>query len=251
MDKKYIRIAVVLGILMVAGIASYLLIPTQPEVVAPEIPAITPEEVQPEIPEAEPVASPGEELHLDGVILRNSGDTNPFFGTPWIYVGCTGYVGEPIVAVDAEILAIVDTLKEAGLKPGQNILYTGEEKQPSGPPVKLLIQWNDGSNTKTLDMSQIIFDKTTGKPLSAIDEPFVFLGSYVVRGELESERTGCIACTVNCPNSLFSTNKANSGYHMERSRYYIPEGILPQVGTKVTVIIRWGSELDSGKNGDK
>ena len=232
MEKRFVRRAMVLGILIGAGIAAYFLIPTQPEVVAPEI-------TEPPVVTEEEPAVVTEELRLEGVVIRDSGDSNPFFGTPWIYVSCTGYVGEPIVAVDAEILDIVNTLIQAGLEPGRNILYRGEEKAPKGTPVKLFIEWTEGGKKRRVDMSQIIFDKTTGKALAEIDNPFVFLGSYVVRGQLESESSGCIACTVNCPNSLFSANKADSGYYMERSRYYIPEGMLPEAGTKVTVIIKW------------
>lgn len=230
MGKRYIRRAMVLGILIVAAIASYFLIPTQPEVVAPEItePPVVIEE------------TPSEEMRLEGVILRDSGDSNPFLGTPWISVGCFGYVGTPIVAADVDILGIFETLEKAGLKPGQNILYTGEERTPKGTPVTIFIEWAEGGKTMMVDLSQIICDKTTGKPLSTIDEPFVFLGSYWTAADnLDSEGSGCVGCTVNCPRTLFAANKADSGYYMERSRYYIPEGILPPVGTKVTVIIKW------------
>jgi hypothetical protein len=256
MEKRAIRIAVVLSILVMAGIAAYLLLPSQPEEVAPKVPtpmvkptetpAVKPEETPIVKPEETPAARlegtqiPAHELSFEGIIVRSSGDTNPFFGTPWISVGCFGYVGEPIITVDVEILDIFDSLREAGLEAGQNILYTGQEETPQGSSVKLFIEWTEAGKIMSLDISQIIFDKKTGEPLGAIGKSFVFLGSYYSGGELQSESTGCIACTVNCPRTLFAKNKADSGYYMERSRYYIPEGILPEVGTKVTVIIAWG-----------
>lgn len=90
-----------------------------------------------------------------------------------------------------------------------------------------------------MDASQIIFDRKTGKSLQELDEPFVFLGSHICCGDLEGAETGCIGCTVNCPKALFTSYKDNSGYLLERSRYYIPEGILPEPGTKVNAIITW------------
>jgi len=186
-------------------------------------------------------------VSFEGVIARSSGDTNPFIGTPWISVNCEGYVGKPIIIADIDILALFETLKKAGLEPGQNIEYRGQEKFPAGSPVRILIEWSEKGESRIVDLSKVIVDKKTGKPLSTIKNPFVFLGSAPSPSgpvTLKAESVGCIACTVNCDYALFTANKDNSGYVGEygtASRYYIPEGKLPETGTRVRVIISWES----------
>jgi hypothetical protein len=232
-----------LGILIVAVITTSSLVPTGqeaaalPSVVKPQTENV-PNIVEPQT-EAPSQQQPNE-LRLIGVIMRSSGDTNPFLGTPWIFVSCFGYVGEPVIAIQIEDhLEIYDYLRETGLKCGQNIVYTGQKEKPAGSLVKILVEWDEEDRTVSIDSAKLIVDRTTGKTLAELDEPWIFLGSYVTAGELDSEDTGCIACTVNCPMALFATNKDNSGYDLERSRYYIPEGMLPDPGTEVTVIITW------------
>jgi hypothetical protein len=239
-----VRTTLALSILIVAAIATSSLAPTSQEVGSCGCDSITPTISPPAVevePQTEMQSQPQvNELRLRGVIARSSGDTNPFIGTTWMSVSCFGYVGEPIIAIQIENhIEIYDYLREAGLKCGQNIVYTGQEEKPVGPLVKIFVEWDKQGRTVCIDSTNLIFDRNTGKALAELDEPWVFLGSYICCGALDSEDTGCIACTVNCPMALFATNKDNSGYHLERSRYYIPEGMLPDPGTEVTVILTW------------
>jgi hypothetical protein len=241
--KRPVRSILALSILIVAAIATSSLAPTSQEVTSPT-PSVKPQtETLPTIvtPQTKtPSQEQFNELRLSGVILRSSGDTNPFLGTPWIYVSCFGYVGEPVIAIQIEDhIEIYDYLRETGLKCGQNIVYTGQEEKPAGSPIKMLVEWDKQGRTVCIDSAKLIVDRKTGKTLAELDESWIFLGSYITAGELDSEDTGCIACTVNCPMALFAANKDDSGYYRERSRYYIPEGILPEPGTEVTVIITW------------
>lgn len=232
LQRRPVRSMLALSILIVAVIATSSLAPTGQEV-APPPPIVKPQTETPSQPQTN-------ELRLRGVIIRSSGDTNPFIGTAWICVSCFGYVGEPVIATQIEDhLEIYDYLREAGLKCGQNIVYTGQKEKPAGSLVKILVEWDKEGRTVSIDSTKLIVDRKTGKTLAELDEPWVFLGSYVCAGKLDSEDAGCIACTVNCPKALFAANKDDSGYDLERSRYYIPEGILPDPGTEVTVIITW------------
>lgn len=131
--KRQSKVLLALSTMIVASIVTSNFLTTTPA--APPI-ALPPAEQLPEHPPSlQPQSNPElgkiNKLCLEGVIIRSSGDTNPFLGTPWISVSCFGYVGTPIIASDVDIYKIYNTIKAVGLDYGQNIIYTGQEEYPA------------------------------------------------------------------------------------------------------------------------
>lgn len=247
LNRRSVRVLVLLTILSVTLIAVNFPVTTPSTTDGSLIPTPEPSlNPSPQPPSPSPDSTPEQikELILDGVIIRSSGDTNPFVGTPWICVSCYGYVGTPIIAADLDPNKVYRTLRDGGVGSGQNIIFTGQEDFPKGSNIEIFIQWKEEDGTVRYDVCNIVFDKKSGLSLSELDEPLVFLGSHICCGNLEAADTGCIGCTVNCPKAIFVPYKDNSGYLQERSRYYIPEGILPEIGTKVEVIVTWPDSID-------
>ena len=104
-----------------------------------------------------------------------------------------------------------------------------------GDPVQIFVEWRQSGRTRRLayedffDEKIIVGDSQTVKPWTP---HFVFHGS----GVLNKKRTGCIACTHDCPGGIIGNNQYPlvKPSPMLRAQWRR----LPRPGTRVTVVIR-------------
>ena len=104
-----------------------------------------------------------------------------------------------------------------------------------GDPVQIFIEWKDGGRTRCLAYEDFFIEKTDVSGTATIKPwtpHFVFHGS----GVLNDVKTGCIACTHDCPGGIIGNNQ-----------YPLVDPVpmlkadwskLPEPGTRVTVVMR-------------
>ena len=104
-----------------------------------------------------------------------------------------------------------------------------------GDPVQIFVEWKDGRHTRRLAYEDFFLEKIvvgiseTVKPWTP---HFVFHGS----GILNDAKTGCIACTHDCPGGIIGNNQ----YPLIEPRPMLRADWrkLPKPGSRVVVVIR-------------
>lgn len=134
---------------------------------------------------------------------------------------------------------ILDALEALGAKPGDNLpMETWEErnnpksKAPdliiAGPTVDVLVRV-PGRN-EPIPLGQILEDRR-GKGLE------MRLGGN--RANIPKWKSGCIACLYSCPGSKLGNARATvRDYTRNPDRYHVRQGVLPEDGTEVTIVLR-------------
>jgi hypothetical protein len=134
---------------------------------------------------------------------------------------------------------LLDALEALGAKPGNNLpMETWEERNDpkskapdliiAGPTVDVLVRL-PGHNAP-ISLGQILEDKT-GKGLE------MRLGGN--RANIPKWKSGCIACLYSCPGSKLGNARATvRDYTRNPDRYHVRQGVLPEDGTKVTIVLR-------------
>lgn len=129
-----------------------------------------------------------------------------------------------------------DVAKHEGFRPDG-----GPEDYQQGDPVQIYVEWKSGGRVRRLAYEDFFMQKitvgrnTTVKPWTP---HFVFHGS----GALNSAKTGCVACTHDCPGGII----ANNQYPLVEPKPVLRADWkkLPAPGTRVTVVLR---PVPSGK----
>ena len=137
---------------------------------------------------------------------------------------------------DTEVL---DALERLGAKPG-NALGMGvweDRKDPSskapdqviqGPPVEILVRVPGRKAPLRLD--QVLQDPG-GK---GFDMRF---GGH--RANIPKWKSGCVVCLYSCPGSKIGNARYTvRDYEKETTRFRVRPGVLPEDGTRVTIIFR-------------
>lgn len=105
----------------------------------------------------------------------------------------------------------------------------------AGDPVLIFVEWKAGGRTRRLAYEDFFTQKIiTGESETIRPWPphFVFHGT----GVLQKRRTGCIACTHNCPGGIIGNNQLPLPGPIPILRANWQK--LPAPGTRVTVVIR-------------
>jgi hypothetical protein len=137
---------------------------------------------------------------------------------------------------DTEVL---DALERLGAKPG-NALGMGvweDRKDPSskapdqviqGPPVEILVRVPGRKEPLRLDQ---ILEDPGGK---GFDMRF---GGH--RANIPKWKSGCVVCLYSCPGSKIGNARYTvRDYEKETTRFRVRPGVLPEDGTRVTIVFR-------------
>lgn len=116
------------------------------------------------------------------------------------------------------------------------VAYQGSPEVPSGEPLLMTVQYNDagGRNfeiTPEKWIVRIIDDKK--KQINGID--WIYTGSMIVEGQFLAQADGSIAAIFHDPVSMID-NASEGGENDEI--WYVKEGVVPPVGTPVTISIK-------------
>jgi len=152
-----------------------------------------------------------------------------------------------VFLTDATVPAIHDALHKLGAR--SRVVYKQSDvashkgirpdNKPDdymqGDPVQIFVEWVHAGRTRRMAYEDFFLEKTTVSGTETIKPwtpHFVFHGS----GVLNNMKTGCIACTHDCPGGIIGNNQ-----------YPLVEPVpvlkadwtrLPAPGTRVTVVIR-------------
>lgn len=137
---------------------------------------------------------------------------------------------------DAQVL---DALERLGAKPGNALgMATWEERKDpkskapdkviQGPPVEILVRVPGRSAPLTL--SQILEDPG-GR---GFDMRF---GGH--RANIPKWKSGCVVCLYSCPGSKIGNARYTVRDYVEgTTRFRVKEGVLPEDGTRVGIVLR-------------
>ncbi len=105
-----------------------------------------------------------------------------------------------------------------------------------GDPVQIYIQWKDKNGTHCLAYEDFFIEKEIGPDNSIAYKPwtphFVMHGS----GAVNQKKTGCIACTHDCPGGIIGSNR-----YAIQTKIPVLKALwdrLPAPGTKIEVVFR-------------
>lgn len=123
-----------------------------------------------------------------------------------------------------------EAVKRKGLRP-DNV----PEDYMQGDPVQISVEWKDGAQTRRLAYEDFFDEKIVVGGVETIKPwtpHFVLHGS----GVLNNKKTGCIACTHDCPGGIIGNNQ----YPLIEPRPVLRANWtrLPKPGTEVTIILK-------------
>jgi len=126
-----------------------------------------------------------------------------------------------------------------GLEPGRGIHFDQEKQKwvpPSGPPLKLSVEFEKNGKTITLPAEQLMREIKTKEPMPEVT--WVFTGSRIVPGKrYAADATGYLVSVVNFELSPvdFPALESSSNDTLE---WETNKAVAPPAGTKVTLIFQ-------------
>jgi len=142
---------------------------------------------------------------------------------------------------------LLNALEALGAKPGNNLPMAAwderddpKSKAPdliiAGPTIDVFVRLP--GRGAPIPLGQILEDKE-GKGLE------MRLGGN--RANIPKWKSGCIACLYSCPGSKLGNARATvRDYTRNPDRYHVRPGVLPEDGTKVTIVLRLAGAKASG-----
>ena len=196
---------------------------------------------------ARPVPPPGPILRRGNAIefpatVHAAGFERRLLGMPGYHliVWKSGHAATAaLFEADVTDVQVLDALESMGAKPGNNLpMATWDDRNDpksndpdriiAGPPVDILVRLPGRPQPVPLD--QILEDKE-GKGFE------MRLGGH--RANIPKWHSGCIACLYSCPGSKVGNARATvRDYTKNPGRYRVRPGVLPEDGTKVTIVLR-------------
>ena len=131
-----------------------------------------------------------------------------------------------------------------GLQPGRGVHYDHDKKkwiEPSGPPLKMTVEFEKAGKLVTMPANETMRDIDTKKPMPEVT--WVFTGSKIMPDNFYgADKTGYLVSVVNFELSPIDfpalASNANETLEWELNR-----DVLPEKGTKITLIIEPATEV--------
>jgi hypothetical protein len=126
-----------------------------------------------------------------------------------------------------------------GLEPGKGVHYDEATKkwvEPSGPKLKLSVEFEKDGKLQQLGANELMRDIKTKKPMPA-EARWVFTGSRIMPDKTYgADKLGYLVSIVNFELSPIDTPKLASNKN-ETLEWQINPDVVPEAGTKVRLII--------------
>lgn len=138
-----------------------------------------------------------------------------------------------------------------GLEPGEPVRFseaTGKWIAPTGPPLRVSVEFNRGGETVNLPAAKLVRSIVKKEPMP--DRPFVFTGSRILdNNRYAADETGYIVSIVNFDLAPIDVSQVASNAN-ETLEWEINPDVAPEQGTKVTMLIEPVKELrDDAESG--
>jgi hypothetical protein len=160
---------------------------------------------------------------------------------------------EAILAADIDARQLHAALLLTGAKPGSPVQFQPRFKAPSGPTVKVSVQWEEKGKLRTEPAQKWVMNGTTKKELKT---DWVFAGSRFVKNPDEGKpdfylaNQGDVICVANFEAALLDVPFNSSKDWSERVYVAYTERIPPR-DTNVTLILEPVPEKKSAKPTEK
>jgi hypothetical protein len=159
---------------------------------------------------------------------------------------------EAILAADIDARDLHKALLLTGAEPGKPVEYQPKFKAPSGPTIKVSVQWEEKGKLKTEPAQKWVMNGMTRKELNS---DWVFAGSRFIKSEEGKPdyylaNDGDVICVANFESALLDLPFNSSKSDDERSFVAFTERIPPK-DTKVTLILEPVLEKKDAKPSEK
>jgi hypothetical protein len=161
---------------------------------------------------------------------------------------------EAILAADIDARDLHKALLLTGAEPGSPVTYLPKFKAPSGPKVKVFVQWEEKGKLRREPAQKWVQNVTTKKEL---DSDWVFAGSRFVKNVLDESKPdyylandGDVICVANFESALLDLPFNSSKDDAERTFVAFTERIPPR-DTKVAIILEPVIEKKDSKPAEK
>jgi hypothetical protein len=160
---------------------------------------------------------------------------------------------EAILAAEIDARDVHKALLLTGIVPGTPVTYQPKFKAPTGPTVKVFVQWEEKGKLRTEPAQRWIRNEMTKKELSS---DWVFAGSRFVKNFEEGKpdfylaNDGDVICVANFESALLDLPFNSSKVDAERSFVAFTERIPPK-DTKVTLLLEPVPEKKDAKGTEK
>jgi hypothetical protein len=150
-----------------------------------------------------------------------------------------GAANAALFQAEVSDVQVLDALEALGVRPGDNLPMATwdarkDPKSPApdmviaGPPVEILVRVPGGA--QPLRLAEILED-ASGRGFA------MRLGGH--RANIPRWHSGCIACLYSCPGSkVGNANATVRDYVRHPERFQVRPGVLPEDGTRVTIVFR-------------
>ncbi len=120
-------------------------------------------------------------------------------------------------------------------KKGKASAYHFDPNPPEGDHVEITVQWDTDKGKKTITAQKVIHDMKTGKTFPT--SHWVYTGSvFLEDGSYLADSAGVLVGFVHDPAPVIESPLSNAAGSY--GNFVINNKILPEVGTKITMIIR-------------
>jgi len=160
---------------------------------------------------------------------------------------------EAILAADIDARDLHKALLTTGAEPGSPVQYQPRFKAPTGPTVKVSVQWEEKGKLRTEPAQKWVMNAMTNKELKS---DWVFAGSRFVKAFDEGKpdyylaNDGDVVCVANFESALLDLPFNSSKADAERSFVAFTERIPPK-DTKVILILEPVLEKKDAKPTEK
>ncbi len=169
------------------------------------------------------------EVTVPGEINIVGGDANiEFFAC-----GKLGKTHESILIVDAEPIYILTALGVLDFTPGMDLSVEGDPRTPTGTPVDLWVEWNQGDEVVARRARELVWNAFTEQPMR--ETPWVFTGGRLKNNQFTAQLFHNIVAVYRDPDSLFN-HPLPTG--TDDRTYRVNTDVIPPKGTKIKLIIR-------------
>ena len=153
-------------------------------------------------------------------------------------VGVGGPDHETVLRTKVRPAEIHAALLGLGVEPGQplrNVPGTRQFLPPSGPPIRVEVEWQQDGRLVRERAGRLIRDVRTGRPMP--NQPFVFVGSkFTDDGQYAADLTGQVVSLVNFEFTTIDVPRLASNAN-ETLEWETNPDVAPPAGTPVTMIL--------------
>jgi len=155
----------------------------------------------------------------------------------YLIVRSSGKVHESLLRTNVEPYHLQIALLLLGFEgTDRPISHQGAAEKPKGDPVEItFLLGKEGAGAKMIKTEEWIAKKSNDKLKEAGKMDWIFTGSLVVEGQFLAQGGGSIVAIYHDPAALI--DNASAGAESDEV-WFVKEGIVPPVGTPVTVVIK-------------